>query len=423
MGFFIRKAFKAGPVRFNLSKGGIGLSAGVTGARIGLNRRGMYVYGGRHGLYYRKQLNSRGRGSSTGMAHSGGLNRSGSTNDIFVDTGSTYPALYHGLKTHPFPDLKENPHWSRNIFLWMLVVAVITLAIVVYYLPVIAISVTGAGILTFALIRDQNWRKKGQTLVETLSKTFEDSPDRLKSEPVRNFINTAPNIYSERFIPDLYSVLLQIAVEQPDDAHIDKFNQLENELPVSEEFINHTKRAILSHYLDAVLEDHLLSEDEELQIRWLLHRLKLPENFAEEELRYLELASSIRNEMEKPLVSHPSSIPLVRGEICYAEFKNTRLLEERVLHRFQRNSVQYRKIGYEIQLEGTMTITDRRLVITGRGSREYRLNRIADVITDLEANVIELILMKRKTPVFLTHPASMVISSSLEKVIRYNRLN
>jgi hypothetical protein len=178
MGFFIRKAFKARPIRFNLSKGGIGLSAGITGARLGLNRRGMYAYGGRHGLYYRKQLNSRGRGFSTGTAHSGGLNRPASRNDFFIDTGSTYPALYHGLKTYPFPDLKENPHWSRNILFWLLVVAAIILAIVVYYLPVIAISVTGAGILTFELIRDQNWRKKGQALVKTLSKIFKDSPDR-----------------------------------------------------------------------------------------------------------------------------------------------------------------------------------------------------------------------------------------------------
>ena len=61
MGFFIRKAFKAGPLRINLSKGGVGLSAGVTGARLGLNRKGAYVYGGRHGLYYREQIGNKNR--------------------------------------------------------------------------------------------------------------------------------------------------------------------------------------------------------------------------------------------------------------------------------------------------------------------------------------------------------------------------
>ena len=34
MGFYLRKSFRAGPIRFNLSKRGIGASVGVTGARI-----------------------------------------------------------------------------------------------------------------------------------------------------------------------------------------------------------------------------------------------------------------------------------------------------------------------------------------------------------------------------------------------------
>jgi hypothetical protein len=54
MSFYLRKHFEVGPVRLNLSKGGLGVSGGVTGARIGLSPRGAYVHGGRHGIYYRK---------------------------------------------------------------------------------------------------------------------------------------------------------------------------------------------------------------------------------------------------------------------------------------------------------------------------------------------------------------------------------
>ena len=32
MGLYIRKAFRAGPVRFNLSRSGLGISGGVRGA-------------------------------------------------------------------------------------------------------------------------------------------------------------------------------------------------------------------------------------------------------------------------------------------------------------------------------------------------------------------------------------------------------
>ena len=57
MGFYLRKSFRLGPIRFNLSKSGVGLSAGVKGARIGLNAKGKkYVHFGRGGIYYRKTL-------------------------------------------------------------------------------------------------------------------------------------------------------------------------------------------------------------------------------------------------------------------------------------------------------------------------------------------------------------------------------
>lgn len=65
MAFYLRKAFKVGPLRLNLSKSGLGLSAGVTGARIGLSPKGAYVHGGRHGIYYRKYL-KKGKGNPTG---------------------------------------------------------------------------------------------------------------------------------------------------------------------------------------------------------------------------------------------------------------------------------------------------------------------------------------------------------------------
>jgi len=56
MGFYLRKSIKVGPLRFNLSKSGVGVSAGVRGARVGMGPRGNYVHVGRHGAYYRATL-------------------------------------------------------------------------------------------------------------------------------------------------------------------------------------------------------------------------------------------------------------------------------------------------------------------------------------------------------------------------------
>lgn len=60
MGFYIRKALRVGPLRFNLSKSGVGVSAGIKGLRLGKGPRGNYVHMGRGGLYFRKSLNSPG---------------------------------------------------------------------------------------------------------------------------------------------------------------------------------------------------------------------------------------------------------------------------------------------------------------------------------------------------------------------------
>ncbi|BBZ24314.1 DUF4236 domain-containing protein [Mycolicibacter hiberniae] len=59
MSFYLRKSIKAGPFRFNLSKSGIGVSAGIPGFRVGSGPRGNYVHIGRGGVYYRATLGAR----------------------------------------------------------------------------------------------------------------------------------------------------------------------------------------------------------------------------------------------------------------------------------------------------------------------------------------------------------------------------
>ena len=61
MGIYFRKSFRAGPLRLNFSKHGIGVSAGVKGFRVGTGPRGAYLKAGGGGLYYRKYF---GRGGS-----------------------------------------------------------------------------------------------------------------------------------------------------------------------------------------------------------------------------------------------------------------------------------------------------------------------------------------------------------------------
>jgi len=71
MGFFFRKSVNLGPLRFNFSKSGIGVSAGSKGFRIGTGPRGGYVNVGGGGLYYRASLPGRNRRSPSASHYSG----------------------------------------------------------------------------------------------------------------------------------------------------------------------------------------------------------------------------------------------------------------------------------------------------------------------------------------------------------------
>jgi hypothetical protein len=56
VGLYLRRSVRVGPLRFNFSKSGIGVSTGIPGFRIGSGPRGAYVHMGAGGLYYRQSL-------------------------------------------------------------------------------------------------------------------------------------------------------------------------------------------------------------------------------------------------------------------------------------------------------------------------------------------------------------------------------
>jgi hypothetical protein len=213
MAFYLRKAFKTGPVRFNLSKGGIGISVGVTGARIGLNRRGAYVHGGRHGVYYRKHLKvqrTRDGGASGDIADSrvglgaigdGGLDgfigertdsvsrgsaarqltvtegawgpgvydvrERGAQVDVFVDTGVTYPPVMDGLRERAMP--KPPPKGSTgstvlHVFLGLIAVNGAMLLHPLFLL----MGVVPLGLMVRARLQHQRYMDKAAAFLDVL---------------------------------------------------------------------------------------------------------------------------------------------------------------------------------------------------------------------------------------------------------------
>lgn len=61
MGLSFAKSIKVGALRFNFSKGGIGVSVGIPGLRVGIGPRGAYIGGGAQGFRYRQSISAKGK--------------------------------------------------------------------------------------------------------------------------------------------------------------------------------------------------------------------------------------------------------------------------------------------------------------------------------------------------------------------------
>lgn len=72
MGWFYRRSAKFGPFRLNFSKSGIGVSAGIRGARVSTGPKGTYVNLGRGGMYYRQKISGGYSATSASRGYSGG---------------------------------------------------------------------------------------------------------------------------------------------------------------------------------------------------------------------------------------------------------------------------------------------------------------------------------------------------------------
>jgi len=121
MAWFFKRSVKFGPFRLNLSKSGIGVSAGIRGARVSTGPRGTYINVGSKGLYYRQKI-----GQSPATSTAGGIP---STNPIPYQGISIPPILrYPAFPKHGPPrivttlGLLSIPALVVLVWIWVLVV-------------------------------------------------------------------------------------------------------------------------------------------------------------------------------------------------------------------------------------------------------------------------------------------------------------
>lgn len=405
MGFYLRKGFNFGPIRVNLSKSGLGVSAGVKGARIGINSQGRaYVHGGRHGLYYRKNLGSVGSlGKSSGIGNFSPR----STEEIFTDTGNTYQLFK--LQHRPL-DLKPLVDVQR---VWLVLLGILSLLLGLLVSPLIfriTLILLGVGFLSWHFYKVYERRK--------ILKIFESlrglNSSQQTSEQWRSAVVAIKNqeklfLLSEHVMDSWLEQQLKEGLVQPLD-------DILGFLPMD------AKRAseiALSKYLEAIdtaLGDHYLSSEEILWMEYLGSQWKIPVSEIQEEKLLIRRFEKIRELQEGELPNLYFSRPMVSGEEGYFQGEG-RLLVMRVQDTWQSNNVRYKSMGYQVELEGVIRISSRAVEIQeGRNIRSYSLRQIEDVHLIADQGVVEVYIQNRKNPLIFTTPHLFEFAGILVRV-------
>lgn len=370
MGFFIRKSFRAGPVRLNLSKGGFGLSAGVKGARIGTGPRGSYVHAGRKGLYYRKSLKN---GKRTKYA------------ETFSDGSGclTFVGIILGLFVVVY------------LVRWLL------------ENPVVFFSAAGIGIIVAGTIAYRNLQRRLR--INKLKRHYDDIFVRgtlpataeqieqlrdLKTRLLRNK-KTKPSV--ERIERNIYEALLDQILDDgiitPDEKTL--IEQLESVVTIDEDFKKETKQEIFRlAYLDAIADREIMREEIKTLENIIIGLGITPEEIKDELSVLREILRAQR--LSLPLPPSPNvSIKLPGNETPYYASV------ARVLSRRKAGRGTDMEYEYSVRREGEFVITDRRVLVVAEGATAVKLSDVLDVDVDLDNRMIILSKSTSSQPVLL----------------------
>ncbi|MFW6347527.1 MAG: DUF4236 domain-containing protein, partial [Cyclonatronaceae bacterium] len=375
MPFYVRKSLSFGPIRFNLSKSGVGVSAGVTGARVGLNKQGAYFHGGRHGLYYREKLGKKKR-SGAGQQQDRGQD----TVELFTDTGQTYT---HAAKHHRAAEYEENAKAPLT--------ADVKSAAYPFYIAALSILIAAIAVqslwlfftsLLFAILGPVYRRRKraaGEKTLQEIDATLETLDE--SAQPVKTLEELL-----ERPLPQAFIALRaeRIAVAAlllyiDSGAHFDRpaLKELLSRLPIDEARLKAHKVAIFDELLEDFMADHVMTEEEEQQLEQLIADFELRDDEIAAQRHLMKQLVGLRNAMQAGFEPANCPLKLTRGEICYYAVEGKQL-KKRVLDSFQRDGVRYKKVGYETDKAGMIYLTNKQIYIVDDGVRSIRLNTILD---------------------------------------------
>jgi hypothetical protein len=417
VGFFFRPGINVGPVRLNFSTKGVGISTGTAGARVGVSP-GMRPFVGTSvgGAVYRKYLDENGKSKKRRQGKGNGHQGPADEQHHFVDSGNTYQSPVQQSSVRKV----KPPSLPRVVPVAVAIGLVIGVGVLLAYLtqPLSLGFWVGLGLTAGSA----GWAVYTEVFNRRAHKQLDHLKAQLDQEQPIEALQTALN---EIQLPDrqrhwrdlwLYVALITAYFEDRLSLTAEGLEALERQLAVQSGTAQQVKQVVFAEMLNQTLEDHVISEDEQAELSALQKVLGLSDDAIEQELQTIKAMADIREQMQQGPQPVEADVNLKQGETCYYCTEG-RILKEKILNRYQADNIIHKEIGYDTEMEGTLYLTDRRLLLVSDGAREYRLNTILDVTLSLEDNTVQLTIEKRKSPVILTTPHTPLLAGKLEQLL------
>lgn len=357
MGFYIRKSFTAGPVRLNLSKSGLGISAGVKGFRVGSGPRGSYVHAGRGGLYYRQNLSSNTKYRSTSQNSENTLKILGGIIGGFI-------ALIIVIYTVQW--FIENP----AVFILLVTVAVLIVGFIFYNKNVIR-----KAIANYKIILDE-------VFVLGAHKFNKEELIGIKAKLIK--YNCKPEL--EKIENNIYRAVLDKIIDDSEITPLEKeaIQNLESIINISDSYRKEAKLEIFkSYYLNAI-GDRLITNSEISTLNNIAEGLGIDKADIGEEIQTVKEIIRMQD-LKHPLpilATVPFSIQ--KSEAAFYCSKG------KVLSRKKAAKNSNSKYEYSIKREGDLVVTNKRVLVVREGTTSIDIKDILDVDVDIDNKFIIL---------------------------------
>ncbi len=430
MGLYLRKSFRMGPLRLNVSRSGLGASFGVKGARIGMDARGRaYVHAGRGGLYYREYLGGRerprpGDASASALAASSAADLDGGSTVIYEDTGAAYPPTV-APPPRPVPLSVPEPRPDPRLVLGLF--TGLGGVVALFFFDTAGVVVGAALLIAAALFSVTGWRadRARARLRGALARALATGPTAVEPWAEAEALIRRGEVRPEPRRLEIERAFLAACRSAVADGRVssdecDLLDRLDSDLGgPSERTIAARVDAFLAVYVKAVA-DRALDAEEESTLGQIRRALRVREMAVRPYIAWLHELHALREIQEGTPPAVEPTVPLPAGEVCYLEAPG-RLLGEKQLRTFQRDHVRYHVRGLVLEHEGTLLITSRRVLLVHDGTTSIPLAHILHVEIDADANVLRITRDDRATPLILSTPDVVRAGALLGKVTQGER--